>query len=204
MAAFFRLQICSCPGLLSETCGSALQWRSCPDRQIYCYECVRPGCLFKEWVPPPKAIPELEILLLDSSAIQVGHASACLWAGICVCASKFQGAKDFSLQIAAAEGAEHAVQFCGGVSAILAAHGIQCRNSDDVDDTPLMSMHMTFAVYTEVVQKIRGSNLARAGISILPQANLIPLPTISAYRFGFGFLFMLCLALANRLCCPRV
>ena len=47
-----------------------LRWQCYPERQLYSYECGRPGCLYREWIPAPKAVPELDILLLDSDTIQ--------------------------------------------------------------------------------------------------------------------------------------
>lgn len=66
-----RRPSCSCPGLFSRGCGGALVWRALPKYGQYCYACSRPGCMFKEWVPPPRAAPELEITLVDAGTIRV-------------------------------------------------------------------------------------------------------------------------------------
>lgn len=70
---------CSCPGIFSHGCGSMLVWEARPDIQAYCYACSKPGCSFKEWVVPPRVLPEIEITVIDRHRIQVDMQGRGLW-----------------------------------------------------------------------------------------------------------------------------
>uniref|UniRef100_A0A1D2A8V2 DNA annealing helicase and endonuclease ZRANB3 n=1 Tax=Auxenochlorella protothecoides TaxID=3075 RepID=A0A1D2A8V2_AUXPR len=154
-----RSQYDSCPGIFSHGCGSMLVWEARPDIQAYCYACSKPGCSFKEWVVPPRVLPEIEITVIDRHQIQVS----------------------------CGEGASAAVTHCGGVAAILKAHGVALEGEHS-GGASLTSGPVIFpmSAYQSLVHAIRGGPLAKEGKVLLPTPNLIPLPTLAAFRSDPG------------------
>ena len=95
--------ICSCPGVYGRGCSGALQavrWSG--DGSLF-WACSKwPDCAYREFPPPVKLAPELCITL---------------------------GRKHGTIEVAAMPGAEAAVQYCGGVRAVLGASGVDLRRA---------------------------------------------------------------------------
>lgn len=86
-------------------------------------------------------------------------------------------------KVSCGEGASAAVTHCGGVAAILKAHGVALEGEHS-GGASLTSGPVIFpmSAYQSLVHAIRGGPLAKEGKVLLPTPNLIPLPTLAAFR----------------------
>lgn len=65
------------------------------------------------------------------------------------------------------------------MAAILAAHGL-AFDPDAAAAGPTLTAPLTS--YQSIVQVVRAGELARRGLQLLPTNNLVPLPTLNAFR----------------------
>ena len=94
-----------------------------------------------------------------------------------------------ALQIAAACGAEEAVQFCGGVASIMTAAGVNMEGArtqagelfcSQADISAVTAVYMSLETYEDVKAKL--TNRARLKLALVDRDGLIPDASLAAIR----------------------